>query len=186
MTRTRGFTLTEVSVAMALLVILGAVSTPYLLSSLPLYRVNGAARQMVADFRLAKATAVEKGKNVLVQFDTAAETYTVVSDENGNDTVDVPPDVVIKTVTIPALYKGIGFPSYSGGTNPSGDPLPDDGVSFQDDLARFSPTGGARAGAVYLRPDRDAGTRSVRERGITVTVATGRARVYQWTGSAWE
>jgi prepilin-type N-terminal cleavage/methylation domain-containing protein len=182
-----GLTLVELMIAVALVAILAGVSVPYLLVNLPAYRANGATRQLVGDFRLAKTRAVERGVDVLIAFAPGANTYTVAFDINENGALDAAPtDEPIKTVNVSALYKGIEFTPYTSGLNPSGDPLPGDGVSFEDDLATFYPSGGARPGAAYVRPSHDAGVRRDRERGVTVTATTGRARAYQWNGSAWE
>ncbi len=183
---TGAFTLLELTVALAVVAVATAVGLPRILANLPTYRVNAAARHLVADFRLAKTLAVERGVPVLVAFTPAAQGYRVAYDHDGDDRLTVPPDEVLKAVTVPLAYPGIGLAAYGAGTSPGGDPLPADGVSFFEDVARFSPSGGALAGAVYLTPTADQPSRSLRERGITVTVTTGRARVYRWTGTGWE
>lgn len=173
-------------ITVAVLALLAGVAVPYVLANLPTYRVNGAARQLVGDFRLAKTLSVERGRDVFLQFDPAGGTYTVVVDTNNNGALDASPtDEEVKAVSIQALYDGVAFGS-GAATSTSGGAVPADGVSFDHDLAVFHPGGGAEAGTAYLQPARDAGTRTDRNRAVTVTVTTGRARAYRWEGGSWE
>jgi len=180
MNRARGFTLVELMVTLAVLGILAGIAVPYLLTSLPNQRVGGAVRQMVADFRLAKTIAVEKGKDVFIQFHSpATNQYTVSLDSDDSHDVSVG-DEVLKTVDVPAVYSSIEL----GSSDPASLP---DGVTFSGNLAIFHPGGGADAGRVFFRPAQDgpAGRRD-RDRMISVTVSTGRPKAFAWRNGAWE
>lgn len=180
-----GFTLVEAVAVLAVVGVLAAVGVSYLLGSLPVLRVNAAARQLVADFRLARSLAVERNLDVLIQFHLpAAKDYTLAL-----DTDPAPPlgdhritaqDELVKVVHVGALYEGIEFTPYATGG------LPPDGITFPDDQAVFNPDGHAGTGSAYLRPTAHAGRTRATERRVTVVGSTGRARAYRWAGAGWE
>jgi prepilin-type N-terminal cleavage/methylation domain-containing protein len=173
----RGFTLVEAMIVVALFGILAGVGGAYLLGQLPNIRVNGAVRQLVGDFRLAKTRAVETGEEVYLVFDPALGEYRLVRDSDHNDTYDAGSDEVLKTVHLPDSHPGIEFYSHSGAAGGE--------VTFGGDVAEFTPRGTADTGSVYLRPARDAGVRQDRQRRITVVGSTGRARAWRWDGADW-
>ena len=70
-----GFTLVELLVVVAIIVILAAVSFPQLVGALRNYRINGAARQVTNDLQLARGKAIMTNTNngvsfVVVDFDS--------------------------------------------------------------------------------------------------------------------
>ncbi|MDW7711408.1 MAG: GspH/FimT family pseudopilin [Deferrisomatales bacterium] len=171
----RGLTLVELVVALALVGVLAAVGTPYLLANLPALRVNAAVRHVIGDLRLARSLAVERGVDCLLVFDVPAVKYTVIL-----DTDDVPGvsdgDEVLKEVDLGRRYRGVAF-----GSATAADP-----ITFGGDQALFKPRGTSNGGSVHLRPGQDAGVRQDRERRVTVLSTTGRVRAFRRSGSQWE
>jgi Tfp pilus assembly protein FimT len=177
MTRDAGLTFVELMVTFSVIAVLATISVPYLLANLPTYRVNGAVRQLIADFRLARTRAVERGKKCYVVFDATNSEYVVALEADGVAGYTAGSDEDIKTVSIPALYKGIELYSRHG-----------DPVVFPSDIAGFKPRGTSDSGSVYLRPARDAGVHEHRERKVIVAGTTGRVRTERWNPSImdWE
>jgi prepilin-type N-terminal cleavage/methylation domain-containing protein len=180
-----GLSLTEVLIALALLGLLGAIGAPYLLASLPHYRVKAATRHVLGDLRLARTLAAERGFDALVAFHCdGPNTYRL-----GLDTHPAPPangdgvltgdDVLIKVVDLSALYSGTGFSS-------SDPDIETDGITFTGNTAKWTPQATSNGGTVYLQPLCDFGARRDRDRKITVMSSTGRARAFSWTGTQWE
>jgi len=167
----------EMMITVAVIGILAGISVPYLLASLPNIRVNGAVRQVVADFRLAKTLAVERGVDCFLVFDAAGGAYTVRLDTDGTAGPSVG-DETVKTVTLPGLFPGIEF----AGSHAA------DPVDFGGDTALFKPRGTSNGGTVYLSPARDAGVRDDRDRKVTILSTTGRAKAYRWNPASldWE
>ena len=172
MTRSEGgLTLVELMVTLAVLAVLAGVAVPYVLAGLPGYRAGGAARQVVADLRLARTLAVERGLRTFVAFDPAASTYAVYVDTDG---VGGPSagDERVKEVRIPELYRGIRVASS----------LAPDPVTFSGDVALFKPRGTSNGGSVYVAAAGHPGV----ERKVSVMSTTGRVRAYAWNPATGE
>ncbi len=76
-----GFSLVELMVALALIGILAGIAVPNILAYLPTFRLHSAARQVMTDLNYARGRAASLNLEYRVQFDAAADTYTV---EKGN------------------------------------------------------------------------------------------------------
>ena len=169
--RLRGLTLVELMVALAVLALLAGVAVPYVLASLPGYRASGAARQVVADLRLARTLAVERGVRAFVVFDPATSTYAVRLDTDGVPGLSAG-DEEVKRVALGSTYRNVRI-----GSARARDP-----VTFPDDVALFKPRGTSNGGSVYLTVS----GRGDVERKITVMSTTGRVRAYVWNPSSGE
>lgn len=64
----RGFTATELLIAIILLVIVSAAATPFVLGTIQAYRLRGAAWQVAGDLRLARQKSVSWGKSYRFTF----------------------------------------------------------------------------------------------------------------------
>ncbi len=82
---TRGFTLAEMVVGIAIVGILAGIAIPTFVSQMPKFRLNGAARQIMGDLMAARMQAVSQGRKVKVFF--SSPYYTISDDANGNGTV---------------------------------------------------------------------------------------------------
>lgn len=83
---TRGFTLIELVVVVAMLIILTGIVAPRLPVS-PTRRVEGRAHQMVAHLELARSHALGRRQMTRVIFDEMASTYTAYVDDDRNDAI---------------------------------------------------------------------------------------------------
>ena len=93
-----GFTLIEMMVVIAVLVIMAAIAIPNFLTLLPGMRLNGAARQVMGDLMAARMKAVKLNQRTKVFFDNSAE-YRICDDADNNDTVaDGEGDVVDRNI----------------------------------------------------------------------------------------
>ena len=90
--RQRGFTLVELLTVMVLMAILMSLAFSSVGASLPKWRVQGAANELVSTFQKARAVAVKKNKWAILHFtgvNTPATCATgVYADENNNMLVD--------------------------------------------------------------------------------------------------
>lgn len=82
----KGFTLTELTVTLALLGIMSAISIPSYFSWLPRHRLQTSVRQIYDDMNMARSIAVKTNKNIGIQFDTSNENYKIFIDEDQDQT----------------------------------------------------------------------------------------------------
>lgn len=197
----KGFSLIEMVVVAAIIAVISAIAIPAYLNLKPTMRVNGAARQIMADLMWARMKAVSENNNYAISFGTATNTYRIY-DDNDNDFKDVGIETgeLVKTVNIAGDYEGVGYGFVAGVTKPTGGTLNsgDDPVTFTSSEAagnvrwfNFEPSGRAnKSGGIYIIPDEDelAGTngRLDRMRAITVINTTGRVRIWNYTGTEWK
>ena len=81
-----GFTLIEIIVAFAILTIAASIAVPGLLSQMPKWRLNGAARQVMGDLMAARMKAVKLNHRVKVFFVNRHQ-YRICDDAYEDDTV---------------------------------------------------------------------------------------------------
>lgn len=75
---TRGFSLVELALVLAILATVALVAAPRYAGALANYRADAAGRRVVADLELARATARQTSAAVSVTFDAAAARYSFV------------------------------------------------------------------------------------------------------------
>lgn len=169
----RAFTLLEITLTLALLVVLVSLVWPALEAPFAAQRLKAAADQLRADFTQARTTAMNSGQTQLLTFDSASGTYAVVAVDDGASTDPFSPTSDVTSITLGPI---------------AGRPLPD-GVAFHevaalDDVtpppatvAGFGPppTSGAAAttGSVYFHPDGTTSSARVtlaNERGMFIDV----------------
>ncbi len=75
--RHAGFTLLDLVVAMAIIVIVAAIATPRYANALTRYRAEAAARRVAADFQLTRQTAKSTSSSRTVEFDAVDDSYVI-------------------------------------------------------------------------------------------------------------
>jgi prepilin-type N-terminal cleavage/methylation domain-containing protein len=146
----KGFTVTELMIAVGILAVILIVGIPTLNNWMPKYRLRDAARQIASDMQLARYRAISVNQNCGVDFD-ADGTHRIFKDDGATDDQYDGGDTVERTNTLPS---GVSFSwdTYTA-TNP----------------AIFRPTGSAQAGTIKVQ-------NSEEERSIIVAPA-GRVRI---------
>jgi type IV fimbrial biogenesis protein FimT len=86
-----GFTLMELMVTIAIILIMASIAVPSFLSWLPKQRLRTAVTDLVADIQLIKLSAVKENRNWAIVFNTANDVYYVCSDDGGNSIWDGAP-----------------------------------------------------------------------------------------------
>jgi prepilin-type N-terminal cleavage/methylation domain-containing protein len=192
---TKGLTLIELIVVMCILGVMVLISIPNIGRWLPRYRLRSAVRDVASNMQLARLGAIKDNREWAIQFDTNAQTYTILSDEGGDDTWGTVDDVGYKGDFDPwplstrslADYRNISFGDNGYGSWLNGQGV-GDGVTFMNNRVEFKPDGTAGpdlfngiVGSAYLQNNRG-GASCARIR----FTATGGIEVVHWDGDSWE
>lgn len=114
--RTKGFTLIEVMVSLAIVGVLAALAAPSFVESIKRYRVNAIRDDLVASLQLARAEAIRRGKPVVVirelscqvtlpDSDTWSCGWRVVEDSDSDGSISVGErNNPIQKTTVPVGY----------------------------------------------------------------------------------
>jgi prepilin-type N-terminal cleavage/methylation domain-containing protein len=165
----KGFSLTELMVALAVIGIVGLISTPNLVTGLSGYRLKNAARDVCSSMRKARTLAVKQNRNVTIYFDTAHKTYVVDGQfpwPNGNDNIN---DYYGSGVVFGRPDSAGDAVTFNGGT-----------VTFNEQGMSIDGSGVSKVGYVYVTDNRGKGYR------IGVQSIAGCIVLQQWTGSEWK
>ena len=84
----KGFTLTELTVALAILGIISAISIPSFFSWLPRHRLQTSVRHIYDDMNMARSRAVKTNTDVGIAFNTSNENYRVFIDTDQDQDFD--------------------------------------------------------------------------------------------------
>ncbi|NCC53005.1 MAG: prepilin-type N-terminal cleavage/methylation domain-containing protein [Spartobacteria bacterium] len=86
--RKSGFTLLELFIAMAVMVLMAMMSVPNIVARMPTYRLDRAMRQINADLKMARVRAMSEGNKVTVEFSEGGTEYVLSSDSNHDGITD--------------------------------------------------------------------------------------------------
>lgn len=103
MRQSKGFTMIELIVTLAVLAILIGIAIPSYNSLMPRYRLNGAARQVATDLMKARMQAVKLSTNVTVTFNGTTDSYTISNTSSGGS--------YSETFNIKTHYSGVELSS---------------------------------------------------------------------------
>lgn len=102
-----GISLIEIVVTIAIIGILSAIAVPNIIGWRGARKLDGAARNFMADMELARIKAIREAEDVSVVFDLANNSYQIFVDINTDYTIQAD-DSLVRERTMPA---GITIPS---------------------------------------------------------------------------
>jgi prepilin-type N-terminal cleavage/methylation domain-containing protein len=119
MRKESGFTLIELMVTIAIILIMASIAVPSFLSWLPRQRLRTAAADLAADIQSVKLNAIKENRNWAIVFNTAKDIYYLCSDDGDNNQWDGPignggDDSSVKVVRLRRLGSGIQFIAVGG------------------------------------------------------------------------
>jgi prepilin-type N-terminal cleavage/methylation domain-containing protein len=172
-----GFTLVELQVAMAVLLVLASTAMMFTKSALPSMRSDGQARRLVSLFHIARETAISSRRDIEVRFDEQNSTVQMIKRDAGvevlMETFVFEFDVVFtQFANLPDTPAGFGDES----PVEFGDSMT---LLFDSEGSLIDETGLPVNGTVFV------GIPHVLQsaRAITLTGTTGRPRLYRWRAS---
>ena len=180
----RGYSLLELMLVMALSVTLSAAAVPEYLAAVDDLRASGAARHIAARLQRVRMEAVMRSAMVGMQFTQTSSgySYAVYLDGNRNGvlTRDIQRGVdrlIVAAERLPDQFGGVEFgaipglpPVDPGGTPPGSDPI----RLGSGNIASFSAGGTSSSGTVYIRSRRDA------QYAVRVFGETGKTRMLKF------
>jgi len=154
--RESGFTLVELMVAIAILLILAGVAIPAFSVWLPNYKLKGAATDLYSNFQTAKMGAVRSNSTWALVFDDGVTPgrYYICSDDGG-DGWDGPAamggnDTLEKTVDMSVYEKDADF-GHGNAVKDITDDAFGPNITYTSNVALFGPRGTAnKLGYVYI------------------------------------
>jgi prepilin-type N-terminal cleavage/methylation domain-containing protein len=177
-----GFTILEVMIVITILAIAMAIAIPGFIGWLPDHRLKAAARGVYSNMQLAKMGAVRANANWAMVFNAATNSYTICSDDGGDNDWTDGDEIVEKTVILTDYKSGVTY-GHGNAINPVGGVFGGDNISYTPDnpsIAVFNSRGTCTSGYVYLENKKNTTTYAVG------TQTTGVIRLLRWTGAAWE
>jgi prepilin-type N-terminal cleavage/methylation domain-containing protein len=179
----RGFTLTELLMALAMAAVLAGVAIPSGLRIVDDFRARGAATYLAHRLGRARIEAIKRSAFVGLRFEASANDYSFTSVADGNDNGLRTNEIVAGTdpALTPAEFLGWNFPGVTFGLLP-GTPDADGSMSASADGVRvgasaivsMNPNGSSSSGTLYVRGRRRA------QYAVRVLGATGRVRMMKY------
>ncbi len=176
----RGMTLVELIVIMLIVGILIAVAIPNISAWRKNYQIRAESERVYMDLILARSTAIKNNNNVIVTFNSANDSYTILDDTNSNGSADSGEN--LKTINLENLVE-FGF--YGSSIQDMENNTITDSVSMgTNDVVVFNQRGQSNiSGSLYLIHKDDAGKTNDQLRGISVVQGTGAAELWKYNSS---
>jgi len=178
----QGFTLVEIMVTLAILLIMAVIAIPRVTTALPSMRLKAAARDLYSNMQAARIGAIKENKDWAIVFDTANDRYYLCSDRGVDNAWSSTGDnTIVKTVTLADYQSGIHYghgnvPADQSVTNGA---FPSDNVSYAGNVAVFNSRGTGSGGYVYLACQGNEAAYAVGSR------SSGVIKLFKWYENGW-
>jgi len=174
-----GFSLIEVLIVVAILLVFAGTALPNFISLSSRAKLKSAARDVVANMQQARTNAIRDRSSWAIHFNPATATYRILSGSGGDGIWNNGDETVVKTVSL-ADTAGVSYGTNHGSRPDEPNPGAGDGISFTNDVVIFNSDGTGTSGTVYLKSD------SGDTFGVGSTSAAGRVKAWYHYGNGWE
>jgi len=177
MKNSKGFTLLEVIIVVAIFGIMAAIAIPSIMSQAPNSKLKSAARDVFSTLQQARMIAVKSSRETAVIFDVANNEYDFCDDWDSIGSVCTGST---QTIDFDSFGYGIGYGHGNATLAVPGGVFPGDDVSYSGNAVVFNPQGGSNvSGYIYLEHRDNSTTYAIG------SLISGLIRIVKWNGSAW-
>lgn len=185
----RGTSLSELLVGVALMALSALIATPAISSLARQMTLQAAAREVAQVFMMARSHAAQQRRDTGIRWVAVAGDieFTVYEDRNGNGvlTADIRSGIdrpILGPLAMKKRHTRVSFSYVPGfhGPDPSGVPVvTTQPIRFgRSSICTFSPIGDASPGTVYLSDE------TGRQSCVRVSPGSGRIQILDWDGGA--
>jgi prepilin-type N-terminal cleavage/methylation domain-containing protein len=185
----RGFSLTELVVTVAVMLVLAAIAIPTLTRAFAVYQLNDNASRLSGILKYTRYEAIRLNKQVPARVLAVGSNWSVFADTNGNGVAD--PSEAIDMIVLPlTLVPAAGMPDTTPISSSLGNPVlvlnsisaMNATVMFDARGAALGPNNNSTVYVLYLgnTADTDIGYRAV------VLMPSGMVQVWSSAGGTWQ
>lgn len=148
-----GFSLTELIVILSIIAILAAFAVPNMSTWAANYRLNSAARDLVANLQNAKLEAVKRRSQCTITFNQPVASYDYVVYVDADSDLEYDTEQILMQIRL-SDYKGVEFNTAKGGGDGLTFPANDNfrpSVAFNTRGLPINNAGGFGSGSIYLK-----------------------------------
>jgi prepilin-type N-terminal cleavage/methylation domain-containing protein len=180
-----GFTVIELLLAVAIIVIVFGMAFEAFQNALPSMRADSAMQLLEAQLRQAREVSIDQRRYVTVTFQGTSELVATILGINGGSNTQLY-DYFLPNRMVYMLFTGVpdtpdGYGNTSSVTyNCTGSTLPCT-ITFQSDGSVQDGQGGSNNGSIFIGIARQTET----ARAVTILSATGKIKAWRYSGTAW-
>jgi len=161
-----GFTLIELMISIAMIIILTGILAPNIMSQLPNYRLKAAAKDLYSNMQKARIQAIKENTTIRIRFNNGSFYYFDIDD-------DITMDADEFRIDLSSYGSGVNYGSGSAATNWSGN------LIIQAPTISFGSRGTANAASVYLDNGENSNCYAI------TTASSGTMRMRFFNGISW-
>jgi prepilin-type N-terminal cleavage/methylation domain-containing protein len=178
LTNSKGFSLPELLITMAVLGIVLAMAVPNYSKWVIKRQINKESKKLFMEVMLARVSAIKNNNDVIVNFNTASNQYTIHDDSDSDGNVDGG-ETVKNVALIPQVqfgFHGGSVTDTEGGSSSNSVDLAGGGS-----ILTFNSKGEASdSGSIYMIHISDVDQSNIRLRAVTVIEATGGVEYWEY------
>jgi len=179
-----GLTVLELMTVVAIIAIMSVTAVPNFTIWRNNYQIRSETERVHMDLLSARMTAMKAGNNVVVDFNSVANSYSILNDTNNNGSADTGESFGNRTLDYNLQFGFAGGSITDPDGNLQGDPI----ELGATETVTFNPRGQSDlSGVIFLiHKNHFQQNDNSRLRAISIIQATGAAELWKYNGGAWE
>ncbi len=172
----KGYSIPELLVTLTIAGILAAIAVPDYSLMVLRQQVNADSQKLSMELQLARISAIKNNNDVIVNFNTVTNQYTIHDDTDSDAVVDA--GEAVKTI----LLTRVSFGFFGGINDPDGNAAANSvDLAGGGTILTFNSRGEASdSGTVFLTPTSEIGNSNILLRAVSIVQATGGVDYWQY------